>query len=342
MATIPSSQYGFFYNSKVGLKLKEDLPVAKLLPGQVLLKVEAAGLCHSDLHIIYEGLDCGDNYVMGHEIAGTIADALPGVDGQFSNLKVGDRVACFGANGCGNCEFCRTGKDNDCVNAYANWFGLGSDGGYQQYLLVRNPRNLVPIPENVEFAEAAAITDAVLTPYHAIRLANVTPVTKLLIIGAGGLGTNAIQLACAFGADVTVLDKKQKALDIAKKLDPQITAYTELPNDLPVAIFDVILDLVGIQATFDLAQKYVKSKGIIVPVGLGSPNLNFDLASLALREINIYGSFWGTSQDLAECFALAAQGKVKPQVHTVSLKELPTYIEKLRNGQYEGRVVLIP
>ncbi|KAK6462589.1 1-phenyl-1, 2-ethanediol dehydrogenase [Scheffersomyces coipomensis] len=339
MTPVPKTQYGFVYNTTSGLQLNESLPIPTLKPGQLLLKVEAAGLCHSDLHILYEGLYCGDNYVMGHEIAGTVIKTEQDEAGAY---KIGDRVACFGANGCGNCEFCRKGNDNDCPNAFYNWFGLGSDGGYQQYLLVKNPRNLVKIPDNVDFAEAAAITDAALTPYHAIKLAKVNPLTNLLIIGAGGLGTNAIQIARTFGAQITVLDKKQKALDIVKKLDPELKAYTELPEDLAKGSFDVILDLVGAQQTFELSEKYVKSKGIIVPVGLGASKLTFDLSNLALREISLLGSFWGTSQDLVECLELARQGKIKPQLHTISLKELPKAIEQLRNGQYEGRTVLIP
>ena len=196
------------------------MPVNKPGAGQLLLKVDAVGLCHSDLHVLYEGLDCGDNYVMGHEIAGTVAE----LGEEVSEFAVGDRVACVGPNGCGLCKHCLTGNDNVCTKSFLDWFGLGYNGGYEQFLLVKRPRNLVKIPDNVTSEEAAAITDAVLTPYHAIKSAGVGPASNILIIGAGGLGGNAIQVAKAFGAKVTVLDKRIRQ---ETKLRPlELTRFT--------------------------------------------------------------------------------------------------------------------
>ncbi|EGW34442.1 1-phenyl-1, 2-ethanediol dehydrogenase [Spathaspora passalidarum NRRL Y-27907] len=334
--SIPDKQYGFFYTKADGLKLKEDLPVGKPGPGQLLLKVDAVGLCHSDLHIIYEGLDCGDNYVMGHEIAGSVAALGP----ETVGFKIGERVACVGPNGCGICRECRAGLDNVCKNAFLDWFGLGYNGGYEQYLLVKRPRNLVRIPDNVTSDQAAAITDAVLTPYHAVKLAGINPTSNVLIIGAGGLGINGIQIAKAFGAKITVLDKKEEARKIVKELG--VSVYESLPSDVQPGSFDVCLDFVVVQPTFDLCQKYTKPKGIIIPVGLGAPKVSFDLGDLALREINILGSFWGTSNDLEEAFELVSKGLVTPKVAKAPLKELPTYIKKLKNNEYEGRVVFNP
>ncbi len=335
--SIPSTQYGFFYNKASGLNLKKDLPVNKPGAGQLLLKVDAVGLCHSDLHVLYEGLDCGDNYVMGHEIAGTVAE----LGEEVSEFAVGDRVACVGPNGCGLCKHCLTGNDNVCTKSFLDWFGLGYNGGYEQFLLVKRPRNLVKIPDNVTSEEAAAITDAVLTPYHAIKSAGVGPASNILIIGAGGLGGNAIQVAKAFGAKVTVLDKKDKARDQAKAFGAD-QVYSELPDSVLPGSFSACFDFVSVQATYDLCQKYCEPKGTIVPVGLGATSLNINLADLDLREITVKGSFWGTLMDLREAFELAAQGKVKPNVAHAPLSELPKYMEKLRAGGYEGRVVFNP
>lgn len=335
--SIPSTQYGFHYTKKDGLNLKTDLPVEKPKAGQLLLKIDAVGLCHSDLHVIYEGLDCGDNYVMGHEIAGTVA----AVGEDIAGYKVGDRVACVGPNGCGGCKYCRGGVDNVCKRAFGHWFGLGYGGGYQQYLLVDKPRNLARIPDNVSSDVAAASTDAVLTPYHALKMAKVSPLSNLLLIGAGGLGGNAIQIAKAFGAKVTVLDKKEEARDQAKKLGADVV-YESLPGSIEPGSFSACFDFVSVQATFDLCQKYVEPKGIIVPVGLGAPKLTFDLGDLALREVRILGSFWGTSNDLDDVMQLVSEGKVKPVVRSAKLKELPEYIDKLRKNAYEGRIVFNP
>ncbi|KAI5954826.1 hypothetical protein KGF57_003850 [Candida theae] len=335
--SIPSTQYGFVYTKQNGLTLKNDLPVRKPKSGQLLLKIGAVGLCHSDLHVIYEGLDCGDNYVMGHEIAGTVA----AVGEDVTGYKVGDRVACVGPNGCGECKYCRGSTDNVCKQAFGDWFGLGNDGGYQQYLLVQRPRNLVRVPGNVSFDVAAASTDAVLTPYHAIKMAKVSPTSNVLMVGAGGLGGNAIQIAKAFGAKVTVLEKKKEARDQAKKLGAD-EVYESLPGSITPGSFSSCFDFVSVQATFDLCQKFVEPKGIIVPVGLGAPKLSFDLSDLALREVQILGTFWGTTNDLDDVMQLVSEGKVKPVVQSANLKELPEYIDKLRNNAYEGRVVFNP
>ncbi|CAK9436413.1 uncharacterized protein LODBEIA_P09710 [Lodderomyces beijingensis] len=335
--SIPATQYGFVYTKASGLTLNKNIPVQQPGIGQLLLKIDAVGLCHSDLHVIYEGLDCGDNYVMGHEIAGTVADVGPEVD----DWSVGDRVAAVGPNGCGNCSFCRGDAENVCKRAFGDWFGLGNDGGYQQYLIVQRPRNLVKIPDNVPSGIAAASTDAVLTPYHAIKMAKLTPASKVLIVGAGGLGANAVQIAKTFGAHVTVLDKKDKARAEALKFGAD-AALESLPAHTEAGSFDVCFDFVSVQATFDICQKYCQPRGIIVPVGLGAPKLTIDVADLDLREIKILGSFWGTTTDLEEVFELVSKGIVKPNVRSAKLEELPVYLEKLKKNEYEGRMVFHP
>lgn len=341
MATVPALptvQYGWKYDRSINnLKLVEDLPVPIPSATEVVVKVEAAGLCHSDLHVL-EGLDVGDDYVMGHEIFGHIV--LKG--DNIANFAIGDRVAAFGPNACGECELCREGNDNDCIATGGKWLGLGFDGGYQQYLLVKRPRNLVKVPESVtDVAAAAVITDAMLTPYHAIKQAGLSPKTKALFIGAGGLGSTAVQIGKLFGAHLTVLDRKEEARNLAKLFGAD-EVYESLPADTKPGAFDVVLDFVSMQQTFDIGQKYVKSHGIIIPVGLGAKRLSFDLADLALREVRVLGSFWGTSTDLAECYEIAAKGQLKPKTTKVPLKELPAAFEKLKSGQVSGRLVLIP
>lgn len=338
MATLPETQYGWKFDKAINnLKLVEDLPVPQPGPNQVLVKIEAAGLCHLDLHVL-EGLDVGDDYVMGHEIFGHIAQTGESV----SKFLVGDRVAAFGPNSCGECELCREGNDNDCTATGGKWFGLGFDGGYQQYLLVKNPRNLVKVPDSVtDVAAAAVITDAMMTPYHAIKQAQLTPAKKALFIGAGGLGSTAVQIGKLFGAHITVLDKKQSARELVKLFGAD-EVYEKLPEDTQPGTFDVVLDFVAVQPTFDIGQKYVKLHGIIIPVGLGAQRLSFDLADLALREVRVLGSFWGTSKDLAECYDIASKGQLKPKTTKVPLKELPAAFEKLKKGEVSGRLVMIP
>lgn len=338
MASLPSTQYGWKYDRDINnIKLVEDLPVPTPSSSQVVVKVEAAGLCHSDLHVL-EGLDVGTDYVMGHEIFGHIA--LVGSD--VTSVKVGDRVAAFGPGACGECEMCRLGNDNDCTRNYGKWFGLGFDGGYEQYLLVKSPRNLVKVPDSVtDVAAAAVITDAMLTPYHAIKLAQLNPSKNVLFIGAGGLGSTAVQIGKLFGAHITVLERKESARELVKLFGAD-EVYAELPADTELASFDACLDFVAIQDTFDICQKFVKSHGIIIPVGLGAERLSFNLADLALREVRVLGSFWGTSNDLAECYHIAGKGLIKPKTTTLPLRQLDVAIEKLKKGEVSGRLVLIP
>lgn len=235
---------------------------------------------------------------------------------------------------------CRQGYDNDCLKT--EWLGLGNDGGYQQYLLVKNPRNLIKVPSEVsDPAVAAVITDAMLTPYHAIKMAELTPAKKALFIGAGGLGSTGVQIAKLFGSHVTVLDTKPAALELAKQFGAD-EVYTELPSDTKPGSFDVCLDFVAIQKTFEVCQKFVKPHGTIIPVGLGATHLSFDLGDLALREVRVLGSFWGTSNDITECYELVKEGKIHPKVTTFPLKELPECIERLKRGDVSGRMVLIP
>uniref|UniRef100_A0A0L0NX94 Secondary alcohol dehydrogenase n=1 Tax=Candidozyma auris TaxID=498019 RepID=A0A0L0NX94_CANAR len=336
MATIPKTQYGFKFDKLLNnIRLVENLPVQTPSSNQVLLKIEAAGLCHTDLHLL-DGFDAGDNYVMGHEIFGLVA--LKGE--EVSHLELGDKVAAFGPNSCGVCSMCRQGYDNDCLKT--EWLGLGNDGGYQQYLLVKNPRNLIKVPSEVsDPAVAAVITDAMLTPYHAIKMAELTPAKKALFIGAGGLGSTGVQIAKLFGSHVTVLDTKPAALELAKQFGAD-EVYTELPSDTKPGSFDVCLDFVAIQKTFEVCQMFVKPHGTIIPVGLGATHLSFDLGDLALREVRVLGSFWGTSNDITECYELVKEGKIHPKVTTFPLKELPECIERLKRGDVSGRMVLIP
>ncbi|KAG7193647.1 uncharacterized protein KQ657_000332 [Scheffersomyces spartinae] len=337
---IPKVQYGFKLDNKLKkLVLHEDLPVPTPGPTDVLVKLTHVSLCHSDLHVLYDNLEIGDDFVMGHEISGEVA----AIGDKVTHLDVGQKVVASGPDGCGSCAHCRTGADNDCIDSLVHgWFGLGKDGGYQQYLLVNRPQNLIKVPEGVPMEVASPITDAVLTPYHALKALNLNPASNILFVGCGGLGSSGLQIAKAFGATVTVVEKKDKARELAKALGADFV-YETLPELIPVQSFDHCVDFVSVQKTFDICQKYVRSKGTVVPVGLGAAELKFNLSDLALREVRILGTFWGTSQDLVECLELVRKGLVKPQIYTIQpLKKLPEFVEKLRNNEYEGRAVFTP
>jgi len=310
--------------------------------GEVLLRVRAAGLCHSDLHIIFDelgGFPIPAPLTLGHEICGEAVELGEGVTG----VEIGRRYAVFGPVGCGNCGFCRSGHDNLCSES--RWMGIARDGGYADYVAVP-VQALVPVPEGVSDAEAAVATDAVLTSYHALlTVGRLQPGEGVAVIGVGGLGLNAVQLASALGAVVLALDIDDRKLELARQhgaavtldsrqLDPQ-----KPPLDRPVTL---VADFVGNDQTKLLAQQLVARGGRVVLVGLGSVGGPL----LALRDISdevaILGSFWGTRAELATVLDLIARGIVRPRVETHPLDEILSCVERLRAGQVEGRIVLLP
>ncbi|MCX7623968.1 MAG: zinc-binding dehydrogenase [Thermomicrobium sp.] len=311
--------------------------------GEVLLRVLAAGLCHSDLHIV-DG-ELGDDYrlplpvTLGHEICGEVAEIGPGV----SAIESGRRYVVFGAVGCGACRYCRSGRDNLCVSGQT--IGRRRDGGYADFVVVP-ARALLPVPETVSDAEAAVATDAVLTSYHALlAVGRLRPGEGVAIIGVGGLGQSAVQIAKAFGAVVLALDTDARKRALAGELgaDAVVGPQEVCPGvallDRPV---DLVVDLVGTAETFLLAQDLVARGGRIVLVGLASTAGTLRISVAARNELAVLGSAWGTREELATVLDLIARGVVRPRVETHPLVEILTWVERLRAGTVEGRVALVP
>lgn len=343
--SLPKTQtgYGIIYGQKQIAKF-EHLPVPEPGPTEVLLKIEAAGLCRSDLHIlIIQDPRLPEKMVMGHEICGSIAKCGAGLVGDPRYQK-GKRYAMLIADACGTCENCRSGKDNMCSVNVDSAYGLSQDGGFQEYLLVKNLRLLLPIADNVTYEAAALATDAILTPYHAIMKVKevLGPTTKVLVVGAGGLGLNAIQILRTFGCKIVCVDKKTGNAAIAKNFGALefFTDPDEIDHDLES--FDVCFDFVGNQTTVEACVEFVKSGGKIVMVGLGKMTLTIPNFDLARREVQILFNFGGNSKDQTEVLEWISQGILKPVVTTAHLSELPQYMAKLARGEVVGRVVFKP
>lgn len=332
---VPPLQTAFIYHPGQFELEQKEIPVPTPEPGNVLLKIVAAGVCHSDLHVLAGSLPYPDGLILGHEVVGTIVGYGDGVNKEL--YPAGTLFAAHGPNPCGICKPCRTGADNLCVQPTRSHLGLGSPGGYEQYTQI-NPRNLTAVPEGISPAVAAVSTDAVLTPYHALKRAKINGLTKLLIIGLGGLGINGVQVAKAFGAHVTAVDLKDSSRDLAKSFGADVV-YDKLPEE-PLEV-DVVADFVGIQSTFELAQKHVKPAGLIMPIGLGATHLTFDLGAFAFKEFEILGNFWGTSQDQVEVFELVKKGLVTPQIETTSYLNVNTVLKNLHDGHIKSRMVLV-
>jgi len=324
-------------------------------PGQVVIQVGGAGACHSDLHLMSdfdEGmLPWNPPFTLGHENAGWVHTIGPGVHG----FEPGQPVAVTGAWGCGTCFRCRAGIEIYCENLAdapvpGGGGGLGLDGGMADYLLVHDARFLVPLPDGLDPVHAAPVTDAGLTPYHAIRrsLHKLTPDATALVIGAGGLGHMAVQiLKATSSAAVVVVDPREAARDLAKRYGADIVLA---PGEGVVEAIreaahgrgaDLVLDFVGSDETLATAAASARQLGDLTIVGIAGGSLPVSFFSVPY-EVSIQTTYWGTRSELVEVLELAARGLVKPDVHTFSLEDAPEAYRRLRAGDIEGRAVIVP
>ena len=254
-----------------------ELPDPEPGPGQVVVKIGGAGACHSDLHVMHEFQDgmapWGPPFVIGHENAGWVHAMGAGVRG----VEQGEPVAVYGLNGCGRCKPCAAGAENFCVRSYEGppGIGFGIDGGMAEYMLVADPRRLVPIGD-LDPVDAAPLTDAGLTPYRAVKRLQhkLGPDSSVVVIGAGGLGHLAIQILNAMtAAHVVAVDTRQEALDLAREVGAHDTVLSG--DDAAAAVADavqggkadVVLDFVGAEPTIALGASVIRPAGDVVVVG---------------------------------------------------------------------------
>lgn len=328
----------------------KDVPRPEPGPGEVLIRIGGAGACHSDLHIMHEWTpetfpqvaDWPLPFTLGHENAGWIES------GDHDGFDVGAPVVISPTWSCGHCPPCRKGWTNYCDTVDLGAGGLGVDGGLAEYM-VAPASTLVPL-HNLEPAEAAPLTDAGLTSYHAVKrcLPILEPGTTVVVIGVGGLG----HLGVAFlrelsGAQIIAVDRDPAALQMASGLG----AHVCLPSDDTTveqvkALTDglgatVVLDFVGLDATLEIASQIVRKHGQIVLVGIGGGSLPFHFFALPAG-CSIVATLGGTTSELAEIVALAEAGRVTPHIHKFPLDEVVSVYEQLEANQIKGRAVLVP
>ncbi len=332
-----------------------EVPVPEPGPGQVVIQVGGAGACHSDLHLMSdfdEGqLPWSPPFTLGHENAGWVHAIGQGVRG----FEPGQPVAVTGAWGCGTCSRCREGVEIYCENPAGapvpgGGGGLGLDGGMADYQLVHDSRFLVPLPDGLDPVQAAPLTDAGLTPYHAIKrsLPKLTPDATAVVIGAGGLGHMAVQILKATSpADVVVVDPLESARDLAKRYGADLVLP---PGDDVVETIrghahgrgaDLVLDFVGSDTTLATAAASSRSLGDVTIVGIAGGTLPISFFSVPY-EVSIQTTYWGTRRELGEVLELAARGLITPDVHTYSLEDASDAYRRLRAGEVAGRAVVVP
>ncbi len=320
-------------------------------PGQVLLKVTAAGVCHSDIAVMSwpaEGFPYELPLTLGHEGVGTVAALGAGVTG----LAEGEAVAVYGPWGCGTCAKCAEGKENYCLRADALGIrppGLGAPGSMAEYLLVDDPRHLVPL-DGLDPVAAVPLTDAGLTPYHAIKraLPRLVPGSTAVVIGAGGLGHVAIQLLRALTpARVVALDVSEDKLRLAREVGAHETVLSDAGaaaavRDLTGGLgAEAVFDFVGVEPTVAVAAAVAAVEGEISLVGIGGAALPVGFGLLPF-EVSVSSPYWGSRGELVEVLALARSGALSVHTETFTLDEAPLAYERLHAGTINGRAVILP
>jgi len=324
-------------------------------PGQVVIKVGGAGACHSDLHLMNDfepgAAPWSPPFTLGHENAGWVDAVGEGV----TRFEPGQPVAVYGPWGCGRCERCTAGMEMYCEDLFAapvpgGGGGLGLDGGMSEYMLVPDTRLLVPLPDGLDPAQAAPLTDAGLTPYHAIRrsFAKLTPGATAVVIGVGGLGHMAVQiLAATTAARIIAVDQRESALKLAQEHGADIALKSDdaAVGEIRAATggrgADVVLDFVGVDATLGMAALAARQMADLTIVGIGGGALPVSFFSVPY-EVSIQTTYWGARPELVELLDLAARGLIGSRVTKFPLDRGVDAYRALRAGEIDGRAVVVP
>ena len=315
-------------------------------PLDVIVKIGGAGVCRTDLHIIEGQWDAAMGtplpYILGHENAGWVHE----VGSAVTNVSVGDTVILHPTPTCGLCRACRAGDDMHCV---ASTFpGLSTDGGMAEYLLT-SARACVKLDPQTQPKDVAALADAGITAYHAVRKAIplLYPGTSCVLIGAGGLGHIGIQcLAALTATQIIVVDRNPDALKLAEQLGAQHTVVADggqvdAVKDLTGGGAEVVLDFVAEQGAENDGFAMTREAGSYYVIGYGG-ELHIPTLDIISTERNIVGNIVGTYNELAELMVLAQTGKVTLHTRTYPLDAAAEALADLDAGRVRGRAILVP
>lgn len=321
----------------------ETVPVPKPGPGEVLVKVVASGVCHTDLHAID-----GDwpvkpalPLIPGHEGVGHVAAVGPGVE----DLKEGDAVGVpWLHHACRACEYCESGWETLCEKQ-ANT-GYSVNGGYAEYVIASAPF-VGHLPANTDFVAMAPILCAGVTVYKGLKETEARPGEWVVISGVGGLGHVAVQYAKAMGLHVIGIDIGEAKLDLARSLGADIALDATDPKLVETVqretgggAHGVLVTAVS-RAAFGQAIACARRRATVSLVGLPPGDFPAPIFDVVLKRITIRGSIVGTRRDLTEAIAFAAEGKVKATVASRPLEDVNAVLDQLRAGKVEGRIALV-
>jgi len=317
-----------------------DVPVPG--PGQILVKTEACGVCHTDLHAAKGDWPAKPTlpFIPGHEAIGIVVAMGAGV----TSVKEGERVGVpWLYSACGHCEYCLSAWETVC--GLAEYGGYTKNGGFAEYILA-DPDYVAHIPKGLGPKEAAPVICAGITTYKGIKETEARPGEWIAISGCGGLGHMAIQYAKAMGLHVAAIDIDDGKLAHAKRLgaDVTINAKTsdpaaELKKETAGGAHGVLITAPSLPA-FKEGVEMTRKRGTCVLVGLPPGDFPVPLFDVVANCITVRGSFVGNREDMAECLAFAAEGKVKADIELRPLSDINQVFERLEHGDVPSRVVL--
>jgi propanol-preferring alcohol dehydrogenase len=318
----------------------EDAPVPAPAAGQALVRIEASGLCHTDIHAAHGDWPVTPTppFIPGHEGVGIVEEIADDV----TAVRVGDRVALpWLGHACGHCQYCIDGRETLCLEQRNTGYSI--DGAFAQYA-VADAAYVVRVPDGVSAVDAAPLTCAGVTTYKAIKVARVTPAERVAVFGIGGLGHLALQYARLVGGITVAVDVTEEKLDLAKELgaDQVVNAATEDPVAAIQAAggADVAVVLAANSAVFDQAYRSLRRGGRLVCVALPKDGtFPVPIFDLVLGGKSVIGSIVGTREDLREVFALHAAGRTRVISEVRRLDDVAASMEDVLAGQVSARIV---
>jgi propanol-preferring alcohol dehydrogenase len=299
-------------------------------------------MCHTELHFRDGLLDLGCHGVtMGHEVAGVIDRLGEGVD----PARLGERVMVYYYEGCGACEYCRSGDEHLCPATKAQP-GFSTDGGYADYMVVR-ATNCIVVPDHVPLEEIAPMACAGTTAVHAGRMAKIKPGEWVVIHGTGGVGLALLQYARHVGGRVIAIDRNQQRLELALALGAEHGVNAAGAEEVAAQVLaltggvHVVFELVGRQTTMQASLDMLRRKGRYVLVGYSADTLSVHPIDLIVRELQVMGSVGSTLQDAHDIVDLVGRGVIRSFVdRTIALEDFEQGLQALEQGHAQGRVVI--
>lgn len=316
---------------------------------EVLVKVAACGVCHTDIHYIDHGVPTFKKppIVLGHEPSGHIA----GVGKNVKTFKEGDRVLLPAVFTCGECEYCRTGRENICANMCM--LGNHINGAYAEYIKVP-AKDIFNLPEEIPLEEGSIIADAISTPFHAVKnRGQVKPGDSVVVFGCGGIGINLVQVASAVGGSVIAVDVSNKKLEKAKEFGAtSVFNSSEVDNvgkeikKLTGGGADIAFEAIGNPDTIQSAFNTLRKGGKLVIVGFSPGEVMLNAGKIMFFEMEIVGSLGCRPVDYPKCIELARSGKIKVAelvTHRFSLDNINDALDLLRSGDESViRSIVVP